>query len=115
MLQFNKKENNQEIDLIKVVSLLIHAAKIDEKYTDEERKLIKEFILNFSQLNKKNVAEKDVKEIINKAEDIEKSSNQILEFTKEIKKIDLKLKKIVLKTLGKLFYQIINQVFMKII
>ncbi len=99
MLQFNKKENNQEIDLIKVVSLLIHAAKIDEKYTDEERKLIKEFILNFSQLNKKNVAEKDVKEIINKAEDIEKSSNQILEFTKEIKKIDLKLKKIVLKTL----------------
>ena len=99
MLQFNKKENNQEIDLIKVVSLLIHAAKIDEKYTDEERKLIKEFILNFSQLNKKNVAEKDVKEIINKAEDIEKSSNQILEFTKEVKKIDLKLKKIVLKTL----------------
>ena len=99
MLQFNKKENNQEIDLIKVVSLLIHAAKIDEKYTDEERKLIKEFILNFSQLNKKNVAEKDVKEIINKAEDIEKNSNQILEFTKEIKKIDLKLKKIVLKTL----------------
>ena len=64
MLQFNKKENNQEIDLIKVVSLLIHAAKIDEKYTDEERKLIKEFILNFSQLNKKNVAEKDVKEIL---------------------------------------------------
>ena len=99
MLQFNKKENNQEIDLIKVVSLLIHAAKIDEKYTDEERRLIKDFILNFSRLNKKNVAEKDVKEIINKAEDIEKSSNQILEFTKEIKKIDLKLKKIVLKTL----------------
>ena len=99
MLQFNKKENNQEIDLIKVVSLLIHAAKIDEKYTDEERRLIKDFILNFSQLNKKNVAEKDVKEIINKAEDIEKSSNQILEFTKEVKKIDLKLKKIVLKTL----------------
>ena len=99
MLQFNKKENNQEIDLIKVVSLLIHAAKIDEKYTDEERKLIKEFILNFSKINKKNVAEKDVKEIINKAEDIEKSSNQILEFTKEVKKIDLKLKKIVLKTL----------------
>ena len=99
MLQFNKKENNQEIDLIKVVSLLIHAAKIDEKYTDEERRLIKDFILNFSRLNKKNVAEKDVKEIINKAEDIEKSSNQILEFTKEVKKIDLKLKKIVLKTL----------------
>ena len=99
MLQFNKKENNQEIDLIKVVSLLIHAAKIDEKYTDEERRLIKDFILNFSRLNKKNVAEKDVKEIINKAEDIEKSSNQILEFTKEVKKIELKLKKIVLKTL----------------
>ena len=50
MLQFNKKENNQEIDLIKVVSLLIHAAKIDEKYTDEERRLIKDFILKISEM-----------------------------------------------------------------
>ena len=67
---------------------------VDKKIIPWER-----FSINSDSRDKKNVAEKDVKEIINKAEDIEKSSNQILEFTKEIKKIDLKLKKIVLKTL----------------
>mgnify|MGYP001243561894 FL=1 len=93
------KENKKKIDLIKVVSLLIHAAKIDEKYTEKEKKLIKEFILKFSNNSNENVTENNILDILNKAEDFEKNSNQILEFTKEVKKVDLKLKKFVLQTL----------------
>ena len=93
------KENKKKIDLIKVVSLLIHAAKIDEKYTEKEKKLIKEFILKFSNNSNENVTENNILDILNKAEEFEKNSNQILEFTKEVKKVDLKLKKFVLQTL----------------
>ena len=45
---FNKEKNNHNTDIIKVVSLLIHAAKIDENYTDKEKKLIKNFVILFS-------------------------------------------------------------------
>ena len=99
MQNLTKKENNQKIDLVKVVSLLIHAAKIDEKYTEKEKQLIKEFILKFSNNSNENVTENNILDILNKAEDFEKNSNQILEFTKEVKKVDLKLKKFVLQTL----------------
>ena len=44
---FNKEENNHNTDIIKVVSLLIHAAKIDENYTDKEKKTNKKFCDTF--------------------------------------------------------------------
>ena len=96
MLKFSKTENPKNIDLIKIVSLLVHAAKIDENYTNKERELIINFINNFSKEAKQNIKST---EILEEAEKYEKDSNHILEFTREIKKMDLKIKTLVLKTL----------------
>ena len=96
MLKFSKTENQKNIDLIKIVSLLVHAAKIDENYTNKEKELIINFINNFSKENKQNIKSS---EILEEAEKYEKDSNHILEFTREIKKMDLKIKTLVLKTL----------------
>ena len=96
MLKFSKTENQKNIELIKIVSLLVHAAKIDENYTNKERELIINFINNFSKEDKRNIKSS---EILEEAETYEKDSNHILEFTREIKKMDLKIKTLVLKTL----------------
>jgi Uncharacterized protein conserved in bacteria len=96
MLKFSKTENPKNIELIKIVSLLVHAAKIDENYTNKERELIINFINNFSKEDKQNIKSS---EILEEAEKYEKNSNHILEFTREIKKMDLKIKTLVLKTL----------------
>ena len=96
MLKFSKTENPKNIDLIKIVSLLVHAAKIDENYTNKERDLIINFINDFSKEDKQNIKSS---EILEEAEKYEKDSNHILEFTREIKKMDLKIKTLVLKTL----------------
>tara|TARA_B100000700_G_scaffold303536_1_gene375130 strand:- start:417 stop:839 length:423 start_codon:yes stop_codon:yes gene_type:complete len=96
MLKFSKTENPKNIELIKIVSLLVHAAKIDENYTNKERELIINFINNFSKEDKRNIKSS---EILEEAETYEKDSNHILEFTREIKKMDLKIKTLVLKTL----------------
>ena len=88
MLKFSKTENPKNIELIKIVSLLVHAAKIDENYTNKERELIINFINNFSKEDKRNIKSS---EILEEAEKYEKDSNHILEFTREIKKMDLKI------------------------
>ena len=95
----NKLSNNKDkenIELTKVVSLLIHAAKIDENYTDKEKDLINNFINKFSEENSQN---KTSSEILEEAENQEKDSNHILEFTREIKKMDMKIRILVLETL----------------
>ena len=96
MLKFSNTENQKNTELIKIVSLLVHAAKIDENYTNKERELIINFINNFSKEDKQNIKSS---EILEEAEKYEKNSNHILEFTREIKKMDLKIKTLVLKTL----------------
>ena len=96
MLKFSNTENQKNTELIKIVSLLVHAAKIDENYTNKERELIINFINNFSKEAKQNIKSS---EILEEAEKYEKDSNHILEFTREIKKMDLKIKTLVLKTL----------------
>ena len=93
------KNNKEVINIIKIVSLLIHAAKIDENYTDKEKKLIKNFVLIFLKENQQNISEDEITNLVNKAEKAENDSVQILEFTKEVKKVDLKLKKLMIKTL----------------
>ena len=98
----NKSKKNIEkenIDLIKMIALLIHAAKIDENYSKQERKLIYKFV-EICLENKDN--QKEIDKIINKAEEYEKKSNQILEFTQEVKKMDLKTKRLVLEFLWKI-------------
>jgi uncharacterized tellurite resistance protein B-like protein len=91
--------NNNELDkkkLTGIAALLIHAAKIDENYTDKEHKLILDF-LNFFEKDKK-IAD----EIFKEAENLEKNSNQLLNFTNIIKKNSLESKSIVVKELWKI-------------
>ena len=99
MATFFNKNNKQIIDPIKIVSLLIHAAKIDENYTQKEKKLIKNFVTILLEENQEVINEDKITNLIEKAEKYENDSNQILEFTKEVKKVDLKFKKLVIKTL----------------
>ena len=75
----NKDKENTNNNLLKTAALLIHAAKIDENYTNKEREIIKKTISSLS-----NVGE-DIDKIITEAENIEKESNQILDFTREVK------------------------------
>ena len=96
MFKSSNVKDQKNIELIKIVSLLVHAAKIDENYTNKERELIINFINNFSKEAKQNIKSS---EILEEAEKYEKDSNHILEFTREIKKMDLKIKTLVLKTL----------------
>ena len=96
MIKLLNNKDKQNIELTKIVSLLIHAAKIDENYTDKEKDLINNFINKFSEENSQN---KTSSEIFEEAEKQEKDSNHILEFTREIKKMDMKIRILVLETL----------------
>ena len=96
MIKLSNNKDKQNIELTKIVSLLIHAAKIDENYTDKEKDLINSFINKFSEENSQN---KTSSEIFEEAEKQEKDSNHILEFTREIKKMDMKIRILVLQTL----------------
>ena len=81
---FKKKENkNNDIDSFsKVASLLIHIAKIDQVYTDKEKEIIVKTIVELG-------AEKEnLENIIKNAEKNENDSNQILDFTKEVKNMN---------------------------
>ena len=92
-------------DLIKVICLLIHAARIDENYSEKEKKII----INFTELflkkerkrneNIKNLSQNEIISLVEKAEEYEKNSNQILEYTQKVKKMDLNTKKLVLEFL----------------
>tara|TARA_B100001029_G_C14980889_1_gene405961 strand:- start:117 stop:548 length:432 start_codon:yes stop_codon:yes gene_type:complete len=99
MVEVLSKNNKEAINVIKIISLLIHAAKIDENYTEKEKRLIKNFVLIFLKENQQNISEDEITNLVNKAEKAENDSVQILEFTKEVKKVDLKLKKLMIKTL----------------
>ena len=80
---FNKKEQlNDSSDLLNVACLMIHAAKIDENYTDKEKKIIKNTL---SKLNDNN---EDIDKLILNAEKKESDSNHIQDFTRNIKAMD---------------------------
>ena len=96
MIKLSNNKDKENIELTKIVSLLIHAAKIDENYTEKEKDLINNFINKFSEENSQN---KTSSEIFEEAEKQEKDSNHILEFTREIKKMDMKIRILVLETL----------------
>tara|TARA_B100000700_G_scaffold330200_1_gene455213 strand:+ start:2553 stop:2987 length:435 start_codon:yes stop_codon:yes gene_type:complete len=93
----SSSDNNENKELIKIIALLIHAAKIDENYSEMEKKIILNFVTNFSKKSKE-----EVLDIIKKGEEHESSSNQILEYTKSVKKMDKKLKILILETLWKI-------------
>ena len=92
-----EKENNHP-SIIAVACLLIHSAKIDENYTDKEKKIIKDALIEMG-------AESDgIDEIMFNAEEKEKDSNQILDFTREIKNINEEDKKIIIEALWDIIY-----------
>ena len=78
---FKKKENNKNNFLVKVCALLIHAAKIDEIFTEKEEEIIKKTLIELG------LKENKIEETINEARIIEDNSNQILDFTKEVKNL----------------------------
>ena len=78
---FKKEETKNNNFLTKVCALLIHAAKIDENYTDKEEEIIKRT------LDELGVKDKDISKTIEQAKIIEESSNQILDFTREVKNL----------------------------
>ena len=94
----DNKKNNINNSLTKIVALLIHAAKIDENYTEKERKIIKKAVI---ELNSENEM---IDEILINAEEIEKKSNQILGFTKEVKNLDEDSKIKIVEVLWNIIY-----------
>ena len=93
----NKKDQGSDLTL-KTASLLIHAAKIDENYTSKEKTLIEETLLAIdSKIS-------DMEKLMINAEKNEKNSNQILDFTKELKNADQAFKVKIIETLWKIIY-----------
>ena len=80
--------------VIGISALLIHAANIDEIYSDHEKDLVKDFIKSY-------LKDDDVNEILNKAEKIENNSNQLLNYTNIIKKNSMDIKKDIIEHLWK--------------
>ena len=96
---FKSSENNKkEKDLEKVAALLIHAAKIDENFSNEEEEIIYQTLLKIGANHKK------IDEIIRIAKNIEENSNQILEFTKEVKNMEENNKIKIVETLWRIIY-----------
>ena len=83
---FKKKKKDEKNDLTKVAALLIHAAKIDENYSKQEEEIIKEALLKIGATNQ------NIDLIILDGKKLEENTNQILEFTKEVKNMDQKIK-----------------------
>tara|TARA_B100001093_G_scaffold59783_1_gene50488 strand:+ start:122 stop:553 length:432 start_codon:yes stop_codon:yes gene_type:complete len=96
---FKERKNNDQVNnLTNIAALLVHAAKIDENYSDQEEKIIKETLLKIG------ANLEDIEEIIKHAKKIEANSNQILEFTKEVKNMDEENKIRIVETLWRIIY-----------
>ena len=95
---FFKKEKNENDDLTKVAALLIHAAKIDENFSIKEEEIIKKALLEIGADNE------NVKKILTDGKKIEENSNQILDFTKEVKNMDEQNKTKIVETLWRIIY-----------
>ncbi len=90
------KNNND--NLVKVAALLIHAAKIDQNYSTQEEQIIKQTMIEIG------VEKENIKNLMKNAEDLENNSNQILSFTKEVKKMSDKNKIKIVMSLWKIIY-----------
>ena len=93
------KDVKSEKNLVLICALFVHAAKMDENYTDKEKSIILKALSEIS--DKK---ETDFKIILNEAEKKESQSNQILEFTKEIKNSEINFRLKILEILWKIIY-----------
>ena len=100
MINFFKKKNMETLEnpIIKITALLIHVAKIDENYTKKEREIIKKAIIEIGAKNEM------ADSLLIEAEKIEKESNQILNFTKEVKNLNKDSKIKIVETLWSIIY-----------
>ena len=92
------KNNDNHLSLISIAALLIHSAKIDENFTEKEKKIIRNALIEMG------ADQNDLDKILEDAELKEKDSNQILEFTKEVKNKSIEEKKIVIEALWNIIY-----------
>ena len=102
MFDFLKKKDenpdNVEVLIFNVVCLLIHAAKIDENYTENESILIRKIVLELG------ADKSDIDLLMKEAEKNEENTNQILNFTKKIKETDYKFKSKIIEALWRVIY-----------
>ena len=100
MLSFFKKKNMEMVEnpLPKIAALLVHAARIDENYTHKEREIIRKAMIELG------ADDKMIDNILIEAEEIEKKSNQILDFTKEVKNMNEDSKTKIIEVLWNLIY-----------
>jgi len=95
---FSEKSIDKNTDLIKVAALLIHAAKIDENYSDQEEKIIKKTLLELG------TKKENLENIMINAKKIEDNANQILDFTREIKNMNQENKIKIVESLWQIIY-----------
>ena len=93
-----QKPLNKDSDLLNVACLMIHAARIDENYTEKEREIVKKTLLNLD------TSPNEIEKIIKEAEKIESDSNQILDFTKNLKNVDEEMKLIIVESLWEIIF-----------
>ena len=94
----NQKKQNSNNNIL-VIALLIHAAKIDENYTEIEKKIIIKAIIQLY-----NVSSNEAEKLLKLAEKKEEESNQIVEFTKEIKKYSMEFRLKIIEVIWKIVY-----------
>ena len=97
---FDKKKSTEKDKsyLVKIAALLIHTAKIDEKYSDEEEEIIKKTMLDLGS------SPNELETLIANAKKNEENANQILDYTREIKNLDETDKIKIIKSLWKIIY-----------
>ena len=95
---FKKEEINNNNFITKVCALLIHAAKIDEEYTNKEEKIIEKTLIELG------LESKNTSKVIKEAKQIEENSNQILDFTREVKNLSEKDKIKIVESLWSIIY-----------
>ena len=94
----NESNTDNKVSIISIACLLIHAAKIDENYSDKERKIIRDSLIKLG------AETKEIDEIIKKAEENEKDANQIIEYTKEAKILSNDQKILLIEALWEIIY-----------
>ena len=95
-----KKEKKIEVNNnVLIAALLIHAAKIDENYTDEEKKIVTRSVADLF-----NISSEEAEKLVADAEKKEQESNQIVEFTKEIKKYSMESRLKIIEVIWKIVY-----------
>ena len=97
----NKKEKNNEENkkIILIACLMVHAAKMDENYTEIEKKIIKKALIDLN-----NISSDQAEELIKRAEKREEESNQLVEYTREIKKYTMESRLKIIEVIWKIVY-----------